>query len=174
MLDGYMYFKGGKNPVECESLDDVIVKKKGCLIQNFGFGVTNPTNVGSGTGGLGSGRAEFEKFTATKATDTGTCPLILACCTGDHIDEIVVVLRKAGATSKTSGDTFVQMTFSHCLVEGITWEGSDGDEAFSDNLTIAYAAMKFEYWQQDMKGNLTKGKGLQGEMAWDQTKNKVP
>lgn len=173
-IDGYIWFsQGGKHAIEGETLDSFVATKKGFDIESFGWGVTNPVNVGSGSGGLGSGRAEFEKLTFTKKTDTATCAIILSCCAGTHHEECHLILRKGGATSDTSGDEFVHVTFSDVVVESITWEGSDGDEAFSDNVTVAYAEMKFQYWEQDMKGNLKPGKGLKGEMAWNQTKNKV-
>ncbi len=172
-IDGYCWFVCSENAIEGETLDSFVKTKKGFDIETFAFGVTNPVNVGSGTSGLGSGRAEFEKFSFTKKTDTATCATILSCCAGTHHDECHLIIRKGGATSDTSGDEYIHVTMTDVVVESINWEGSDGDEAFSDNVTIAYAEIKFEYWEQDMTGKLKKAKGLHGEMAWNQTTNKV-
>ena len=172
-IDAYCWFKSNENKIEGETLDDFVKKNKGFDIETFGFGVTNVVNVGSGSSGLGSGRAEFDKFTFTKKTDTGTCAIILSCCAGTHHPELHLMIRKGGATSDSSGGEFVHVTMTDVVIESISWEGSDGDEAFSDNVTVAYAQIKFEYWEQDMAGKLKKAAGLKGEMGWNQTTNKV-
>lgn len=172
-IDAYCWFESSENKIEGETLDSFVKTKKGFDVETFAWGVTNPVNVGSGSSGLGSGRAEFEKFTFTKKTDTATCAIILSCCAGTHHPRLHLMIRKGGATSDTSGGEFVHVTFTDVVVESISWEGSDGDEAFSDNVTVAYAELKFEYWEQDMNGKLKKGKGLHGEMGWNQTTNKV-
>lgn len=172
-IDAYCWFECSENKIEGETLDAFVKDKKGFDIETFAFGVTNPVNVGSGSSGLGSGRAEFEKFTFTKKTDTGSCAIILSACAGTHHPKLHLMIRKGGATSDTSGGEFVHVTLSDVVVESISWEGSDGDEAFSDNVTVAYAQIKFEYWEQDMTGKLKKAKGLHGEMGWNQTSNRV-
>ena len=173
-IDGYIWVKpGGAHKIEGETLDSYVLTEKGFDIETFSWGVTNPVNVGSGSSGLGSGRAEFEKMTFTKKTDTATCAIILSACAGTHHPKMHLILRKGGATSDTSGGEFLHVTFTDVVFESITWEGSDGDEAFSDNVTVAYAELKFEYSEQDMTGKLKKGKGRHGEMGWNQTKNKV-
>ena len=173
-IDAYVYFEGDTNAIKGETLDAEMSQKNGFDIEAFGFGITNPVNVGSGTGGLGSGRAEFEKFTFTKKTDTGTCATILSCCAGTHHKAVHLIIRKGGAAADSSGGEFVHVTMTDVVIESITWNGSDGDEAFSDEVTCAYAQIKFQYWQQDMAGKLSKPKDKnQHEMSWNQTTNKV-
>lgn len=173
-IDAYIWFSpGGDHKVEGETLDSFVSTQKGFDIETFSWGVTNPVNVGSGSSGLGSGRAEFEKLTFTKKTDTATCAIILSCCAGTHHPEVHLILRKGGATADTSGGEFVHVTFKDCVIESITWEGSDGDEAFSDNVTLAYAELQFTYYEQDMNGKLKKANGLKGQMGWNQTTNRI-
>jgi hypothetical protein len=40
--------------------------KKNFEIENFSFGVENPTTVGSATGGAGSGKIRFNEFSVSK------------------------------------------------------------------------------------------------------------
>ena len=173
MIDAYAWFDSSENKIEGETLDRYVATKKGFNVDSFSFGVENPVNVGSGSSGLGSGRAEFQKINISKKTDTGTCAIILSCCAGTHHDFMHLMIRKGGSSTDTSGNQFVHVTLGDVVVESINWEGSDGDEAFSDQIVIAYAKMRFEYWEQSMDGKLKKHPGLRGEMAWNQTTNRL-
>jgi type VI secretion system secreted protein Hcp len=171
-IDAYGWFVGGKSAIEGETNDEEIKKKKGFDIEDFSFGVQNQVNVGSASGGLGSGRVELDKLEFTKNTDTATCPLVLAACTGGHFDEFHLSLRKGGASKDGSGGEFIHITMYSVVVESVKWSGSDGDETFKDAITIAFAGIKIEYSIQDFKGDLKKAPGLQGQVEWNQTTNK--
>ena len=41
-------------------------------IQDFSFGIENPTTIGSATGGAGAGKIKFNEFTITKTSDAAS------------------------------------------------------------------------------------------------------
>lgn len=169
MIDAYGWFKGGKIVPKGETQDSRAAKEGGFDVIDFSFGLENPVNVGSASGGLASGRASFERMVINKYTDTATTDLVLCSCTGTHIDEFHLSIRKGGADAKTSGGEYVHVQLNHVLIESIKWQGADGDEAFKDEVTMAYAAIKISYKKQDYKGALSDG----GTVQWNQTKNEA-
>ena len=169
MIDAYGWFVGGNPKIEGETNDKQAKEKKGFDVIDFAFGVENMVNVGSSSGGLASGRASFEKFTMNKYTDTATCNLVLAACTGAHIPEFHLSIRKGGVDAKTSGGEYVHVQLNNVLVESVKWAGADGDEAFKDEVVLAYAAIKIHYKKQGFDGKLSDG----GTVQWNQTQNEA-
>jgi len=167
-IDAYGWFVGGNPKIEGETLDEAVKKEKGFDIIEFGFAVQNEVNVGSSSGGLGSGRAALEKLTLKKRTDTATTNMVLGACTGAHYDEFHISLRKGGADAKASGGEFVHITMKNVVIESVGWSGTDGDETLNDDITLAYAGIKIHYEKQDMTGKLSDG----GTVEWNQTTNK--
>lgn len=169
MIDAYAWFVGGNPTIVGETNDKAAKEKKGFDVLDFAFGVENIVNVGSATGGIGSGRATLEKLTITKYTDTATCNLVLAACTGAHIPEFHLSIRKGGADAKTSGGEFVHVQMNNVVIESVKWQGSDGDEAFKDEVVLAYASIEIKYKKQGFDGKLTDG----GAVQWNQTQNEA-
>lgn len=170
MIDAYGWFVGGNPKIEGETQDTEAAKKKGFDVIDFSFGIENQVNVGSATGGLASGRATLERMVINKNTDTATTNLVLASCTGAHIPEFHLSIRKGGVDAKKSGGEYIHVTLNHVLVESVKWAGADGDEAFKDEVTLAYAGIKIHYKKQATAGGaLSDG----GTVQWNQTKNEA-
>ncbi len=167
-IDAYGWFVGGAHTIEGETLDDTVSANKGFDIIDFSFGVENTVNVGSSSGGLGSGRVELDRFEFTKNMDTGSTNTVLSACTGAHITEFHLSLRKGGGDTSTSGGEFVHVTLYDVVVESIKWSGSDGDETFKDAIVLAFAGIKIVYSKQAQDGSLTAVPGVE----WNQTTNK--
>ena len=144
-------------------------RKNGFDLIDFSFGVENQVNVGSSSGGLGSGRVALDRFEFSKNMDTASCDMVLAACTGAHIDELHLSIRKGGADAKKSGGEFVHVQMNNVVIESVKWSGSDGDESFVDNVVVAFASIKIDYMKQDFKGALTAG----GSVTWSQTQNEA-
>lgn len=169
MIDAYGWFVGGNPKLEGETNDKQAKEKKGFDVQEFAFGIENIVNVGSASGGLGSGRAQLEKLTIKKNTDTATCNLVLAAATGAHIPEFHLSIRKGGADAKTSGGEFVHVQMNNVVIESVSWSGADGDETFSDEIVLAYASIQINYKKQGFDGKLTDG----GQVQWSQVQNEA-
>jgi type VI secretion system secreted protein Hcp len=66
-------------------------------VESFSWGASNPTTIGSATGGAGAGKATFQPFTITKRMDSTSPTLFLHCASGKHIaNGVVQIYRKAG------------------------------------------------------------------------------
>jgi len=168
MLDAYAWVVGGNPKIEGETMDEEVSKKKGFDIHDFSFGIENAVNVGSSSGGLGSGRVELERLEFTKNTDTSTTNFVLAACTGAHLDEFHLSLRKGGGDPKASGGEFIHIIMKNVVIESVKWSGADGDETLQDSIVLAFAGIQIKYKKQNMKGELSDG----GTVEWNQTTNR--
>lgn len=124
-------------------------------IYSFSWGASNPTTVGSGTGGLSAGKVSVSSFNIMKKTDKTSPVLFNACCNGKHFDDAIVTMNKA------SGDAgqvpFLKYTFTDVMIESIQWSGSTGgDDTPTESLSLAFAKVEIEYQQQDAKGAVGK------------------
>ncbi|MDO6590541.1 Hcp1 family type VI secretion system effector [Loktanella sp. D2R18] len=171
-FDTFLYFPN-QSLVVGESLDAEMSKKKAFEISDFSFGVENTVNLGSGSGGAGSGKANFSEFEVNKLTDTGSCGLFATCCTGNHFDEAIVELRRAGGSNNKSGTTFIKIHFKMVIVTEMTWNGADGEDGLNESVKFKYGALRIEYFKQNEKGVMSKAPGGQGEAKWSQILNEA-
>ncbi|MEM7668083.1 MAG: type VI secretion system tube protein Hcp [Pseudomonadota bacterium] len=126
-FDAFLYFPKDKSDVTGETNDDSMVDKGAFELISFEFGAENNINIGSISSGGGAGKATFKEFNVTKKTDTGSCGLFNALCTGKHFEEAIIELRRSGGGS-ISGTTFLKFHFLLVMVQDISWSGSDGDD----------------------------------------------
>jgi type VI secretion system secreted protein Hcp len=171
-FDTYVYFPAKGNAgteIKGETQDADMSSKGAFEIYSFSWGASNPVSIGSGTGGSGAGKASLSSFNVMKKTDTSSASIFKACCVGDHFDDMVVVLRKAGGADGKD-NVFLTYSFKEVYVESVQWSGSTGgDDSPAESVAFAYGAVKIEYKKQDAKGKLAAG----GEQAWSVVKNKA-
>jgi type VI secretion system secreted protein Hcp len=171
-FDTYLYFPGS-GLVKGETMDSDMAKKEALELASFSFGAENTVNIGSASGGAGAGKVSFHEFEVTKKTDTASCGLFQTCCTGNHFDEAIIEMRRAGGSTAKSGATFMKFHFKMVVVNDISWSGSDGDDTIEETVKFRYGAIKVEYFKQDSKGKMTKASGSQGEVKWSQVLNEA-
>ena len=133
-------------------------------IYSFSWGASNPTTIGSGSTGIAGGKVSISSFNVMKKTDKASALLFQRCCEGQHVDTVIVTMRKAGGTA--GQQNFLIYTFTGVMVESIQWSGSSGgDDSPTESLSLAFSKVKIEYFQQDKTGKMaTAGQGL-----WDLT-----
>jgi type VI secretion system secreted protein Hcp len=166
-FDAFAYFKG--SDVEGETQDDAMKKNKAFEIISFEIGAENNINIGSMTAGGGAGKASFKEFTITKKTETASCAMFSKLCEGAHFDDMVVELRRSGGAAGVSGKTFLKWEFKLCMIQDISWSGSDGDDICEETVVLQYGAMKVTYTPQDKQGK--DGTPKTGE--WSRVLNKA-
>ncbi|QDY70931.1 Hcp family type VI secretion system effector [Qingshengfaniella alkalisoli] len=141
-------------------------------IKSFSFGAENTINIGSSSGGGGAGKATFKEFNVAKNTDSASCGLFLACCSGIHFKEATLTLRRSGESGAGSGGNFMIFKFLMLMVQDIEWSGSDGDDVPEENVNFQYGALSIEYKMQGIDGKMKKvDRGL-GEAEWSRVLNK--
>jgi type VI secretion system secreted protein Hcp len=135
-------------------------------VYSFSWGASNPSTVGSGSGGHGAGKVSVSSLNIMKKSEKSSPKLFMACCRGDHIDEGVLTLRKA--TGEGGQKEFLTYKLSDVMVDSIQWSGSTGgDDTPTESLSLSFAKIEISYQQQDTKGGAV---GKPVDASWDLTK----
>jgi type VI secretion system secreted protein Hcp len=91
--------------------------------------------------------------------------LLLACCNGKHYGEATLTVRKAGENPLE----YIKITMSDLIVTSVSTGGSGGEDRLTENVTLNFAKVKFEYDPQAKEGA---GKGVK-TAAWNIAENKA-
>lgn len=140
--------------------------EKAIEIYSFSWGATNPSSIGTGTTGHGSGKVSISDFNIMKKSETSSAKLFQHCCSGTPIPSVSVHFLKAGGEESVE---FLKYTFTDCVVSSLQWSGSSGgDNQPTESMSLAFAKVEIEYKQQGTKDAKGSNKGM---AAWDITTN---
>lgn len=151
-VDMFLKLEGIKG----ESADDK--HKESIDVLAWSFGASNSGSMHTGGGG-GSGKANVQDISITKYTDSASAALLMAALNGKHIKEAKLTVRKAGEKPLE----YIKITLTDVLVSSVQAGGSGGEDRLTENLSLNFAKIKFEYFVQDKSGG---GKPA-GETGWD-------
>lgn len=165
-FDAFCYFKG--SDVSGETQDKEMKDKKAFEILSFEIGAENNINIGSISSGGGAGKATFKELTVTKKTDSASCAMFAKLCEGNHFDDMVIELRRAGGSAGKSGLVFLKWEFKLVMIQDISWSGSDGDDICEETVVMQYGAMKVTYTQQKQDGTADKPKSAEWSRVLNQ------
>jgi type VI secretion system secreted protein Hcp len=156
-VDMFIKIKG----IDGESHDDKHKKEIDVLAWSWGLSQSGSSHMG---GGAGAGKVNVQDLSFTKYTDSATHALVLACCSGEHIEEAVFVVRKAGKEPLE----YIKLTLNELIISSISSGGSGGEDRLTENITLNFAKFKLEYTPQkaDGTGDAAKTAG------WDIPANK--
>ena len=87
---------GAGAPPPSVALDMAIEAGAPVPIMNFSFGESNPTTIGSATGGAGAGKVSFSNITVNKMLDAVTVQLLKAAANGSHFSKVTIRAFMAG------------------------------------------------------------------------------
>ena len=135
--------------IKGESSDD---KHKDTIeIDSFSWGATNQ-GISSSGGGGGTGKVSFQDLVIKKEVDKASPLLMLACASGQHIKKAVLYVRKSGGQQLD----YYTVTLEDVLVSHFESDGMlDGASPIpSEQLSLNYAKIKFEYKPQKSDGSL--------------------
>jgi type VI secretion system secreted protein Hcp len=169
-FDAFLVFESaGAGAVEITGeTQDSQMKDKGAFeIDSFGFGIENTINIGSRSGGAGAGKVQFNDFTVSKKTDSGSAGLFRTCCSGGHYGDVELILRRSGGEREKSGSPFLVYKFKLVAVKSVNWNGSDGDDVPTEEVVFEYGAIQIEYTPQKADGSA----GATDEQKWSRVKN---
>lgn len=105
---------------------------------------TAAAGTGSGKGKGIPGQFVFHHF-----YDKASPVLAKSCASGKHFADAIVTCRKAGEGQQD----FLKVTLKQVLVTSVAPSASGGGE-ISENVTLSYTDIEFEYKPQDDKGAL--------------------
>jgi type VI secretion system secreted protein Hcp len=114
-------------------------------------------------GGGGAGKVNVQDLSFTKWIDKATPAIMLHCCGGTHIDEMKLLCRKAGETQ----NKYIEITLKRCIITSVSTGGSGGEDRLTENVTVNFAEVKFEYFMQDNTGKTSSG----GICGWNIEEN---
>jgi type VI secretion system secreted protein Hcp len=141
-VDMFMKMEG----IEGESRDKSHAKEIDVLAWSWGVSNSGTAHLG---GGAGAGKANVQDLSFTKYVDKGSPNLILFSCNGKHLGECVLTVRKAGETPVE----YIKITMTDCLISSVSTGGSGGEDRLTENVTLNFAKVKFEYTPQKKDGS---------------------
>src|SRR5436305_722280 len=90
---------------------------------SWNWGETNTGSMAHGTGG-GTGRVSMQDFNFTMTVNKATPKLMLACATGQHIQNAILTCREAG----TDQQVYLTIKFTDIIISSYQIGGSVGDD----------------------------------------------
>jgi len=144
-VDYYLVLDGIKGETE-----DHKMKSKGAIdIESWSWGETQ-SGTGAAGGGHGGGKVQMQDFHFVMKVNKSSPKLFDACATGSHIPKAVLVCRKAGKQQQE----FLTVTFKDLLVSSYQTGGSANDIIPTDQISLNFADIEFDYKEQKADGSL--------------------
>ena len=126
-------------------------------IESFSWGMSQ-TGSGHAGGGHGAGKVAVHDISITKHLDKASAAMMLHCCSGKHIPNGLITVRKAGDKPLE----YLKIKLVDILISGVQ-EAGHGSELLTENVTLNFAKFHVEYMEQKADGSGVPG----GEMGWD-------
>lgn len=118
-------------------------------VLSWSFGATQAGSFGAGSGG-GAGKVQMQDFHFVMKINKASPKLMLACATGEHIKSAKLTCRKAGGDQQE----YMSMTLSDALVSSYQTGGSAGDAIPTDQFSLNFSKIEYEYKPQKQDGTL--------------------
>ena len=128
-------------------------------VLSWSWGAHQSGTMHRGKGG-GAGKVSVQDITINKWVDQASPNLWKNVCSGKHIDEGILTIRKAGGDEPVE---YMVLTLEHILVADIQTGSADGDEDITEAVTLNFAKFKMEYTPQEDDGST----GATVETGWD-------
>jgi type VI secretion system secreted protein Hcp len=127
-------------------------------IDSFTFGMTQLGSSSFGGGG-GTGKVSVNEIGITKIVDKASCALMYHCCSGKHIPEGIITVRKAGDQPLE----YLKIKLTEVVVTGVQHNGAAGTDLVVETVALNFAKFKVEYQEQKSDGSGSPA----GELGWD-------
>jgi type VI secretion system secreted protein Hcp len=111
------------------------------LAWSWGMSQSGTTHAGPGAG---AGKVNVQDISITKYVDSASSFIQLFCANGKHIGEATLIVRKAGENPLE----YIKITMSDIIVTSVSTGGSGGEDRLTENVSLNFATVKFEYTPQ--------------------------
>jgi type VI secretion system secreted protein Hcp len=127
-------------------------------VLSWSFGASQE---GSGHGGTGSGtgKVSIQDVTVTHYVDQASTDLLKFLTSGQHIDEGMLTVRKAGGTAVE----YFKLKMEQIIVTHISNGGGAGQDRITENVTLNFRKFTQSYTAQDAKGTAKPS----SDFTWD-------
>ena len=133
--------------VKGESTDNKYAESIDVLAWSWGMSQSGSFHHGSGGG---AGKASFQDISITKYIDASSPNLMLYCANGKHYEHAQLIIRKAGEGAQE----YLKIKFIDVLVTSVSTGGSGGEDRLTENVTLNFAKVEYEYRKQKKDGKL--------------------
>ncbi len=117
-------------------------------VLRWAWQATQTSSMHSGSGG-GAGKACVNELDFEHYVDRASPNLMKYCLTGKHINEAVLVVRKAGGNPLE----YLKLTMSDVIVTGVSPWGNNSDEnGMRESVNLSFSRVKQEYVVQNPQG----------------------
>lgn len=155
-MDMFLKIAGAKG----ESEDDVHADAIDVLAWSWGMSQSGNMHMG---GGGGSGKVSVQDISVTKYIDSSSCLLQKWCCTGEHIDDAQLIVRKAGGKALE----YLVIDLKEVIVSSVSTGGSGGEDRLTENVSLNFKEFSTTYKSQDKEG----GEKASYDWAFNMAKN---
>lgn len=128
----------------------------------WSWGISNSGTTHQGGGG-GAGKANVQDISFTKYTDASSHALLLAASNGQHYDKANLVVRKAGG--KNAPIEYIKIEMEEVMITSVSCGGSGGEDRLTENVTLNFAKVKYEYTPQKPDGSPDATKSMTYDIA---------
>lgn len=118
-------------------------------IESWSWGESNSGAQGGGGGG-GAGKVSMQDFHFTMKVNKASPKLFLACATGQHIKDALLVCRKAGKEQQE----YLKIKFSDLLVSSYQTGGASESVVPTEQISLNFAKIELSYAPQKPDGKL--------------------
>lgn len=147
--------------IKGETQDSALKDKGDIDVLAWSWGMSQSGTFHAGGGG-GAGKVNVQDISFTKYVDKASPALMVHCAQGSHIPKCVLLCRKAGGEKQ---EKYIQITMEKCMVTSVSTGGSGGEDRLTENVTINFAKVEYEYWYQDDKGATHSAGKYKGDIA---------
>ncbi len=126
--------------------------EKEIVVDSWSLGLSN-TVIREGGGGARAGKVKFNDIQITKRIDKSTPLLMMAASSGQPVPQAVLTISKRGEDKPVD---YITITLKDVLITSIQLSGDSGDGQMSEDITINFGEIQFEYAQQKPDGTFEK------------------
>lgn len=136
------------NNILGESQDSTYADSIDVLAWNWGMTQSGTTHQGKGGGG---GKVNVGDITLTKYVDRATNDLIKRCASGEHIEQMELIVRKATGNAPLA---YFKLLMQNVMITSYTTGGSkDGLDRIQETVTLNFRKYEVTYTSQEEDGS---------------------
>lgn len=126
-------------------------KHKGEIdVDNWSWGQINSGTHGGGSGG-GAGKVNMQDFNFAMKVNKASPKMFLACATGQHIKEGILICRRAGKEQQE----YLKIKFTDLLISNYQTGGQNGENVVPmDQISLNFGKIEISYAPQKSDGTL--------------------
>lgn len=135
------------------------------IVRGFSWGAAQTGTFAHGSGG-GAGKVDINSLKFSKNSDVASHLLLMHCCTGTHIKQATLILRKAGGEQRD----FLKILITDVIVArfDIIGDPDSHDAQPLEEVVLAFSTVKFSYAKQKQDGTMEAFK----DTGWSLKENK--